>query len=982
LKRFSFAVHLATLAVLATSLACAQRFAFERLDQSRGLRDLNVTALLQDRTGVLWVGTQSGVYRYDGYRLEMAPIAGTDNRVFITGLVEDGSGRIWFSTSDSLGYFEGSTGREISTPEQHLSFELSNRLSPDPDRPDRIYFVSGERLYAADAEAGYAARVSAEFSNSQISRRPELAKISGLRALEKDAFWLGCGDSICISRGQTLQVFDAKYGVPAEPWHEFFIDHRQALWARSEHHIVRWNRDANRFDNMGLNLPNPSLSVRQPLIREDAQGRVLINLTTGLARFENGSWRVFSEKTDLPPYQVNGFLRDRQGSIWLGLDGHGLARWLGYEQFENLTPANGLSGSSVVWNFQRDQHRDLWIATEGALLRKQWGTDRIEAQSDPHGTPLQRIQTLAITTDGHIWSGSDNGTVIDYDPVYHKARTVGQFGGVFQLLLGEHGTLWVCAMNGLFSIDTTGKTNSGPSQPLLRGHVFAGIHNTNGDDWFIAATGLYRRSGATWTHIHLPSDYRLAFSAQLAMAPDHTLWLSCAKPALGHLKIEGDTARELERFNSPRLISDSILTVAIDKRGWLWLGTDDGIDVYNGSRWRCLNTDDGLVWNDLDTGAFFEDYDGSIWVGTSGGASHILHPESLFNTQPPSLYLSDVRIGNVTWTPGNLLSVPWSKHPLTANLSTLDYNLANRVAFRYRIEGLNEEWQDSQKHDLRYPPFSPGHYQLAVMAVDSLDGLQSPVTYVEFEITPPWWRSDAIYAAEGLIGLLLLLGIWRWSVLRHVRNERRLKELVHLRTQELETEKAELLRARAALEEQATHDPLTGLLNHGAIVRSLQQAIERSTRERKALGVVLADLDHFKQVNDTYGHLVGDDVLHEFAKRIEAGVRTYDEVGRYGGEEILIILHDLDPDHARERLTRLHSAICDTPFAYHQERICVTASFGFTWLNPNCDTVATLIDRADQAMYMAKKNGRNRIEFSEDVSRPSGRESAFAELNS
>lgn len=164
-------------------------------------------------------------------------------------------------------------------------------------------------------------------------------------------------------------------------------------------------------------------------------------------------------------------------------------------------------------------------------------------------------------------------------------------------------------------------------------------------------------------------------------------------------------------------------------------------------------------------------------------------------------------------------------------------------------------------------------------------------------------------------------------------------------------------------------------------MRSLQQAIERSACEGTALGVVLADLDHFKQVNDTYGHLVGDDVLQEFAKRIEAGVRTYDEVGRYGGEEILIISHDLDPNHARERLSTLHRVICDIPFACHQDRIRVTSSFGFTWLNVKHDTVTTLIDRADQAMNMAKKKGRNRIECYEDIPQPSGSESALAELN-
>lgn len=947
------------------TLARSQRFAFETFDQRNGLKNIDAMMVVQDRGGLLWIATQAGIYRYDGFRFEPVTIQNSGDSVMITGLVEDGLGRIWFSTSDSLGLVNGLQGRELQAPIGGFSFDLANRLSADPDDPDRIYFVSRHTLFQAEAERNKPATITTAFPEAMVRAHPELNRISGMLATSANHFWVGCGDSICAVRGAVVNTYTANDGVPKEPWLEFLVDSHGTLWARNEHHILRLDLQKDRFINAGAGLPDSSLGVRQPQIREDRQGRILTNLSDGMARFENGAWTTFHEGADLPPYDVRAILVDKQGSIWLALDGHGIAHWLGYNQFENYTGTNGLTASTTVWNFLRDRQGDLWIATEAGLRRIRRGTNRIEPLSGGSGAALQRSQTLAATPDGHIWSGSDNGMVVDFNPGNGSVRGVGQFGGVFDLLATVDGKMWVCSMNGLFQVDSHHAATQ--PKPLIDGHVYEGIHDPRGDDWFIAASGLYRHSGNVWTRIQLPSDYKIAFSAQIALAPDGTFWLSGYSPSLVHIKVEGDAARILERFDSPPLSSRSVLLVALDHRGWVWAGTDDGVDVYNGSRWRHLDTDDGLVWNDIDSSAFHEDVDGSIWIGTSGGISHILHPESIFALSPPTLHLGHVSIGNVTLTPGESIKVPWSHHPLTANLSTLDFDRSSRITFRYRVEGLNEDWQDSPKHDLRYPPLAPGRYRLAVVAVDAPDGLVSPASYVDFVISPPWWRSSLMRIAEGIFAFLFVLISWRWSVRRQIARQHHLEELVRRRTRELEIEKAELLRARAALQVQASHDPLTGLLNHAAVLRSLNLAMERCAREDSPLGIILSDLDHFKQVNDTYGHLTGDEVLKEYANRIKSVIRPYDEVGRYGGEEILIVLPGFDHSNAPQRLAELHHAICGTPFDCKSQLIPLTCSFGFTWFRPGLDTIESIIERADSAMYAAKRNGRNRIEIWEDL---------------
>lgn len=236
-----------------------------------------------------------------------------------------------------------------------------------------------------------------------------------------------------------------------------------------------------------------------------------------------------------------------------------------------------------------------------------------------------------------------------------------------------------------------------------------------------------------------------------------------------------------------------------------------------------------------------------------------------------------------------------------------------------------------------------------------------PLSTLSFEILPPWWKSRPFY---GVVCIALPASVfitWRWSNRLIIARQNRLKAPVKERTRALEAEKAELLSARAALVEQASRDFLTGLLNRGAIFGVLQQEMERAKREQYSFAAVFVDLDHFKRVNDTYGHLVGDDVLREFARRIAANLRPYDQVGRFGGEELLILMPGLSSD-SEARIHELHRKISQEPYVVGKLVLPITCSFGVAWFNSEMDTAESLLNLADQALCAAKANGRNRVE--------------------
>jgi two-component system cell cycle response regulator len=170
----------------------------------------------------------------------------------------------------------------------------------------------------------------------------------------------------------------------------------------------------------------------------------------------------------------------------------------------------------------------------------------------------------------------------------------------------------------------------------------------------------------------------------------------------------------------------------------------------------------------------------------------------------------------------------------------------------------------------------------------------------------------------------------------------------------------QLVSANRSLQFQAAHDPLTGLFNRGAIVGILQNELMRAQRERKPVSIIMVDIDHFKQINDTRGHSAGDAVLRRAAERMQASVRSYDAVGRYGGEEFLIVFPGCSARMAKERAEQIRLILSEPSPSPSEKQI--TVSMGVASAN-NPTQGEDMLSCADAALYRAKRDGRNRVEL-------------------
>jgi diguanylate cyclase (GGDEF)-like protein len=188
---------------------------------------------------------------------------------------------------------------------------------------------------------------------------------------------------------------------------------------------------------------------------------------------------------------------------------------------------------------------------------------------------------------------------------------------------------------------------------------------------------------------------------------------------------------------------------------------------------------------------------------------------------------------------------------------------------------------------------------------------------------------------------------------------------LELRSRSLERNNRALSRRLAEAERRALVDPLTSVWNHSGIVDILHRRLEQAEREDDSLTLLFIDVDQFKQINDTMGHQAGNAVLQGVCRRIETALRPYDEIGRYGGDELIAVVSGHSEPMLQELAERVRSAVADQPIDTPAGPVHVTISMGIaSTIASNLSTLEDLMLRADSALYEAKRLGRNRIQLS------------------
>ncbi|HEY0199831.1 MAG TPA: diguanylate cyclase [Rhodanobacter sp.] len=959
MRKWLLVVLWAWVGVLWMAATPAQQFSMQAYGRKSGLESQTVNVMFQDTHGFIWAGTEMGLYRFDGSSFErMGREEGFATGEFVNAITEDREGQLWVATQSGMRVGDSMHFHAINVAGQPLISDAGRRIAARPD--GSLLLVRDSQVQVLSKNAGGDWQVSPLFDQAHIRAYPQLTDITAIRVIE-GRVWLGCASNVCEADNGVVRVYGAADGVPGDVWSGFDIDRSGAVWLRGTHFIRARPAGAARFENRDIPGAEMDVLTDDMGVSEDADGRILTRTNNGLAYWQKGHWTVYTPDNGLPDVGITALLFDRDGDLWLGTYGRGVYLWSGYGVVEGWSRAQGMD-TVPNWSILRDNQGRMWFGNElgGNLLDP--GATRLRAWPSKVSPPPRQNLSMQKAADGSIWIGLYGGRVLRGDPHTGAISEVARLPVFIKAIhFDRQGRLWFATMQGVYVMEHAGDTPH--SLPASQLPVTPCSDIAEGDDgtlWFACNAGLLRY--AHGEGMLLRTYGAVVPGGFIAVATDKSgdLWLGANEPGLFRAQVRGDML-DVTRVADRWLDNTLAYIVRHDSRGWLWVGGGAGADVYDGTRWVHLSQDSGLLWDETGQNAFFEDNDGSIWIGTAIGASHILHPEAIFRPRTHTMLMTAATHGDTQLLNGATITSGTQHAPLKFRFARMGAAAGGIPHYRYRLIGTEAGWVDSSANEVNVAALPSGDYRFEVQAIDDDQRTFSPSATFDFTMPPPWWRHWwALLGVLVVVGLLFML-VWRWRVRTLMAQNRRLDATVQQRTAELQREKSELEGVRAELYVQATFDELTGLLNRRAILEKLEAVLASGAYRRKGFALALIDLDHFKRVNDTYGHQAGDAVLRTVALRLATHLRSSDMLGRYGGEELLMMMENIDEPNATRRLETLRREAGMLPHVWGETSFSVTLSVGLAWIGAGTMSMHELIRRADQALYAAKQGGRDRV---------------------
>ncbi len=946
LRRLLPAVALGCLLVaLGVRNAEAQFTRFENFTDEQGLGNASVSALAQDADGYILLGTEAGLYRFDGSSISPYDVtSGLPQAAWIRKLATDDRRRIWVVTTDGiyvrngLNFSRVEVGRPLHFVSPHtIAFFGSNVVVDD-----------GGTLLQAPIGARAVGSFSPLLNRVMLGADPDLAHARFVTSDADGALLIGCGAEICRWRNGRISALGAAEGLPADAWQVALRAQDGTLWARSLDRLA-WRRPG-QTSFAAVTVPggrshfNIAVPARLDLLA-DGRGGVFTQGEEGLLEYDGRSWRSYRHHDGgLSANPVQSLMFDREGSLWVGSIGHGAFRSLGLGTWEHWTVSDGLP-SDIVWSMTRLHNGQFWVATYGDAVPLDGRTPSVSGGSE----------NVSATRAGRLWLAPLRAPLVRVDPAHGLVEQFAFEGTVSSIYVDPDNRLWLSTDKALLTVAdadaSAARVQPTIALPLPTAQVMT---DRSGATWAATATGIVRRDPSSGQfRLVIPAASLHGQPTGLAIAQDGDLWTFTDSAGVLRFRLTGDRVERLPSITAPLIGSNNVVFLYCDRRNWMWVGTDHGIDMFDGSSWRRFDVADGLISNDLDQWAVFEDADASMWFGTSRGLMHLVDPLHLPPVTGLHPLVTSLSIGSRLLSPSPLIRTDWSSAPLVIRFVDLDFTRGRNVLFRYRMRGLDTGWSETTGHEVRYAGLPAGRLHFELVAVDPVHGSNSALVGFTLRIRAPWWRRWWFYASCALALAGVVAGTWQTRMRLLLRHQRRLEKLVGERTAEIE-------QARSELQRLAMSDALTGLPNRRAIMNELEEAIATALSSGAPLAVLLCDIDHFKKINDGYGHLAGDTVLTEFGCRLKRAIERPEAAGRYGGEEFCVVL-PASRKRVLERVSAIRSAIADAPYHFGRVDQAVTSSGGVAFLR-NGETALSLLARADAALYRAKERGRNRIE--------------------
>ena len=944
-----------------------------------GLPQVSVMDMKQTRDGYLWIATQGGVARFDGVRFTVFDKRNTEafSGASVEALEEDSHGNLWLATTAG-GLVRRSPDGEFSryTSEDGLASNVI--LSVLEDSKGTVWIGTNAGLN--------------RFRDGRIERILDESGLASARVEQifedrTGQLWLGTQAlGLCRLLDGIATCIDMEDGLGSNRVVSLAESADGSLWIGNESAGLDRYRDGLLY-HLGPEQGMPLDTVYDLL--EDQDGNLWIaTLNHGLLRYTAGRFSSFSEAEGLSGRRCSSLLEDREGSLWIGTFIGGLNR-LRDATFVTISARDGLS-ADPTWSVLEDRHGAIWVGAMPGLNRIVDG--KIVPYAGQEEVADCQVQTILEAADGALWIGTarmglmrlwqgkwtswteDNGLISN---------------AVFGIVQDHEGVIWISTRNGLSRIDDEGIRSYTTADGLPHNSLRPMLVDSDGTLWVgTRGGGVALVKNAEITAFDPGIDLEPAHQTILTIHEDRdgAIWIGTGG---GLLRYRNEEIRLLER--SDGLYDEHIHKILQDDAGNYWMSCNNGIfsvtkesmtRFFSGQNERIesrvYGRTDGMLSSECNGGsepAGWRGRDGRMWFPTIQGVV-ALNPDNLeVNPIMPPVLIEEVLVDGRTLDVDRDVVLAPGTQRYEFRYTALTFLGTDKVRFRYKLEGLDSDWIEADgRRTAYYNTLPPGDYVFQVVACNS-DGVWN-VAGDSYRLTqqPRFYETKSFYAVCVFALVFLVASLFMVRIRQLRRREEELVRAVEERTRELRQLAREL-------KELTLIDPLTGLRNRRFLFETITPVMEELSRQRAnaeqaggdrrtgstgdGMGALIIDIDHFKSINDTWGHDAGDIVLKEFARLTLDCVRAQDVSVRWGGEEFLIVLPQTRRDSLFQFAERIRTRVEGHVFQIPTQDVHITCSIGLA-VYPFFEESAVdlslnqLITVADLGLYMAKNEGRNR----------------------
>ncbi len=955
---------------------------FEVIDRASGLSNLSVSSMIQDRNGFLWFGTQGGLNRYDGRNMHVIRHNPFDDQGLVHNLIQ------------TMYYDEQSHELWIGT------YQGVSRLLIDENT-----FIN----YTVDQDG---------LTNPVVI------------AIVIDAsgyVWMGTMNG--LNRLDTTTGEITQYEIPGQVVRALHVDDEGKLYIGSYEGVLFYNEVTNTVEKIDLDLPSPYVMV----IKEPAPGVLTLGLWDGgVADVDLVTGRVdTSSYVDNRVYAIH---ETEDGTRWVGTWGGGLFidQPDGTRDHEPGDGKDGSLPHPVVYSLLEDHSGIVWIGTNGGGLCKvnPRKSNYVRLSHDPeedNSLSAGKINAILRDDEGYLWTAVYNVGVDKYDPeteTITKYRFDSQVEGslpsdnVATLYLGDDGTLYFGTGAGVvvyekeldrfttldilpeesivyaleqqdhylwigtytqgvyrYNVETGElrqyKHGSDGRSTLSDNLVYDIEADSNGNLWVGTNNGLnvMRKGEDAFAFYHRKAgDYsQLASNTIRTILEDSrgNIWFGLVGGGISQYDDETDT---FNSYTEEDGMASNVVTGLLEgPNKQIWAATHNGLSILDPETGEIINLtpDDGIGGWEFNSG-YYQDDNGTLLFGGIHGITMIPGLTSDDYLEPPQMYIKGIELFQEPLMTHRMvfnnesLELGAKENFLSFNFVALDYDAPEKTRYSYYLEGFDSGWIYAGTRDYAtYSNLPSGDYRFMVKA-ETAKGIQSEAAEVSFTIATPWYQSNVaylLYMAVVVLAIVMLLKV-------------REGQLISRQNAVLEAVNLKLEDANQQLEALSTSDPLTGLYNRRYFNTVFEEHFLLAKRSQRPISVVMFDIDRFKDINDHYGHMAGDEVLiHVGAAAAATLPRSTDFIARFGGDEYVVVLYDTDLTGASKVAKNIKEA-AEAIVLKHENREyrqLINISMGVVSRVPaREDAASELISQADKALYKAKKEGRNRIRYHQD----------------